>query len=88
MTITKIEGLSTNEKKEALIKKGFDIICPQCRNHWGSGEIRLSNKCSKCGYSWRVDTHGHPLAVLLEDGLPVYPCRCEEIHRGDYAQET
>ena len=26
-------------------------------------------------------------AIYIEDGQQVYPCRCGEIHRGDYACE-
>ena len=55
-----VRGSVSNEIKSALIKRGYDIFCSQCGNHFSFGHFSLKTKCSRCGFSWRTDMRGRP----------------------------
>ena len=55
-----IRGLATNEFKSSLIKRGYDIYCPECGHHFSRAELSHNVKCPNCGHRWKVDERGMP----------------------------
>lgn len=55
-----VRGLSTNEIKSALAKRGYDVHCPECAYHFKLGERGYRVGCPRCGFRWNVDMYGRP----------------------------
>jgi len=59
-----IRGKTINELKSTLVKKGYDIHCPQCGNHFGQSMLLDRVACPSCKYVWRVDMQGRPSMTI------------------------